>query len=128
MEINFIFLLMSLIIYIISYIYSLNFMNNNNFTLLYFPQNQFGHFSFSEIFNIQLFFFAIFIQYHTFYRTNQRIPFYDENHHFAMNNFSKEELILFIKDNHNFLMIFFILSITSWTMLFGSIIHFFFNN
>lgn len=63
-------------------------------------------FIFFEIFEIQLFFFAMYVQYNIFYKVSGKIPFYDEKHNIVMNNFSKSELLDFIKNNYNFLTIF----------------------
>ncbi|MCS4299835.1 hypothetical protein FHR28_000183 [Acinetobacter sp. BIGb0196] len=126
MDLNFIFLIISLIIYIISYIYSLNFMKRNEFVKSKFSNKD--YFSFFEIFEIQLFFFAMYVQYNIFYKVNGKIPFYDEKHNIVMNNFSKSELLVFIKNNYNFLRVFFVFSIMSWVLLFGSIFNFILNN
>lgn len=126
MDLNFIFLIISLIIYIISYIYSLNFMKRNEFVKSKFSNKD--YFSFFEIFEIQLFFFAMYVQYNIFYKVNGKIPFYDEKHNIVMNNFSKSELLVFIKNNYNFLRVFFVFSIISWVLLFGSIFNFILNN
>ena len=126
MDLNFIFLIISLIIYIISYIYSLNFMKRNEFVKSKFSNKD--YFSFFEIFEIQLFFFAMYVQYNIFYKVNGKIPFYDEKHNIVMNNFSKSELLVFIKNNYNFLRVFFVFSIMSWVLLFGSIFNFIINN
>ena len=126
MDLNFIFLIISLIIYIISYIYSLNFMKRNEFVKSKFSNKD--YFSFFEIFEIQLFFFAMYVQYNIFYKVNGKIPFYDEKHNIVMNNFSKSELLVFIKNNYNFLRVFFVFSIMSWVLLFGSIFNFILSN
>ena len=126
MDLNFLFLIISLIVYIFSYIYSLNFMRKNNFIIFNFSDNK--KFSFFEIFEIQLFFFAIYAQYNIFYKRNGRIPFYDEKHNVVMNNFSKTDLIFFINNNYIFLRNFFVFSIISWVVLFGSILNFFLKN
>jgi hypothetical protein len=86
------------------------------------------YFSFFEIFEIQLFFFAMYVQYNIFYKVNGKIPFYDEKHNIVMNNFSKSELLVFIKNNYNFLRVFFVFSIMSWVLLFGSIFNFILSN
>lgn len=126
MDLNFIFLIISLVIYIFSYIYSVHFMNRNEFIKSKFSNKD--YFSFFEIFEIQLFFFAMYVQYNIFYKVSGKIPFYDEKHNIVMNNFSKSELLNFIKNNYNFLRIFFIFSVISWILLFGSIFNFILNN
>lgn len=126
MDLNFIFLIISLVIYIFSYIYSVSFMNGNEFIKSKISNKDF--FYFFEIFEIQLFLFAMYVQYNIFYKVNGKIPFYDEKHNIVMNNFSKSELLDFIKNNYNFLTIFFIFSVISWVLLFGSIFNFILNN
>lgn len=100
---NLIFLILSLSLYLIGYSYSYRFMNKNEFMRENFPSINSKNYSFYEIFEIQSILFVLFIQYNRFYKKDKRIPFCDEKHNIVMNNFSKNDLIIFIKGNYSFL-------------------------
>lgn len=118
-------LLFSLFLYLLSYIYSLNFINKNSFILDNFPKENSKNFSFFEIFEVQTILFAIYAQYLIFYKKNGKIPFYDEKHNVVMNNFSKNQLIAFIVENAKFLKNYFLITILYGVLFVGAFFCFF---
>lgn len=88
-------------------------MKKNEFMKENFPSINGRYYSFYEIFEIQSILLILFIQYNRFYKSNKRIPFYDEKHNVVMNNFSKIDLINFIEGNYIFLKIYSLINIVA---------------
>lgn len=103
MGFNFFIFIFSILLFLVSCLYSYNFMNKNKFIELNFPKINGKKYSFYEIFEIQSLLFSFFIDYNIFYKKSGRLPVYDDKHNVVMNNFSKDELIEFINNNYIFL-------------------------
>ncbi|WP_228253722.1 hypothetical protein [Acinetobacter indicus] len=100
-------------------------MNKNEFMKVNFPKKNGKNYSFYEIFEIQSLLFDFFIDYSRFYKKNGRLPVYDEKHNIVLNNFSKEELVIFIERNYIFLRNYSFLSTFGAILPIGVVIHFF---
>ena len=107
MGFNFFIFIFSILLFLVSCLYSYSFMNKNKFIELNFPKINGKKYSFYEIFEIQSLLFSFFIHYNIFYKKSGRLPVYDDKHNVVMNNFSKDVLIEFINNNYIFLKIFF---------------------
>lgn len=112
-------------LYLLSYSYAYRFMNKNEFMKENFPKINGKNYSFYEIFEIQELFFLMFWQYSIFYKKNGRLPFYDKKYNVVLNNFSKEELVIFIERNYIFLRNYSFLSTFGAILPIGVVIHFF---
>lgn len=112
-------------LYLLSYSYAYRFMNKNEFMKENFPKINGKNYSFYEIFEIQELFFLMFWQYSIFYKKNGRLPFYDKKYNVVLNNFSKEDLVIFIENNYGFLRFYSILSSFGLLLILSVIIYFF---
>lgn len=125
MGFNFFIFIFSILLFLVSYLYSYNFMNKNKFIELNFPKINGKKYSFYEIFEIQSLLFSFFIHYNIFYKKSGRLPVYDDKHNVVMNNFSKDELVEFINNNYIFLKKYSFIFSLSGMLFVGSLTYFF---
>ncbi len=125
MGFNFFIFILSILLFLVGYLYSCNFMNKNKFIQLNFPKINGDKYSFYEIFEIQSLLFSFFIHYNIFYKKSGRLPVYDDKHNVVTNNFSKDELIEFINSNYIFLKKYSLIFFISGVLFVGSLTYFF---
>ena len=124
---NFIYLgifLTFVLFFIFSYINFLKFIKKNCFIEKIFPPKN-NEYDIYELFEIQAFFYALFVQYNLKYKKNQSLPLAEDS--LLLEGFNKGEIIFFLEKNYSFIKSNFIIFVSSVLLFLISLTYLFFD-